>query len=74
MGSDPLDLLGRLLPVYVQMLRSSPEANAAWVQIDEPCWRSISEKAKAALVLAYAHLAPRSGTQHPARQLFRSAR
>ena len=56
-GSDPLDLLGRLLPVYAQLLRELAEANAAWVQLDEPVLAlDLSEKAKAALVLAYGTL------------------
>src|ERR1035437_9551326 len=35
-GSDPLHLLGALLPVYTQILAELAEAGAAWVQIDEP--------------------------------------
>ncbi len=55
--SDPLDLLGRILPVYAQILRELAEANAAWVQIDEPVLvLDLSEKAKLALGLAYGTL------------------
>ena len=36
-GFDPLSLLDRLLPVYIEVLRDSPIAGAEWVQIDEPC-------------------------------------
>ncbi|MDP9838213.1 5-methyltetrahydropteroyltriglutamate--homocysteine methyltransferase [Neorhizobium huautlense] len=32
----PLDLLPRLLPVYVELLRQLEEAGADWVQVDEP--------------------------------------
>ena len=36
-GSDRLDLLDRLLPVYAQLLGQLKQAGASWVQIDEPC-------------------------------------
>ncbi len=35
-GSNRLDLLERLLPVYTQLLRQLQESGAEWVQIDEP--------------------------------------
>ena len=35
-GSNPLDLLERLLPVYSQLLEALADAGAEWVQIDEP--------------------------------------
>ncbi|WP_226597671.1 5-methyltetrahydropteroyltriglutamate--homocysteine S-methyltransferase [Marinobacter nauticus] len=35
-GSNPLDLLERLLPVYSQLLEALADAGAKWVQIDEP--------------------------------------
>ena len=35
-GSDRLDLLERLLPVYAQLLETLADAGADWVQIDEP--------------------------------------
>jgi 5-methyltetrahydropteroyltriglutamate--homocysteine methyltransferase len=34
---NPLSLLERLLPVYIEMLRELVKAGAEWVQIDEPC-------------------------------------
>jgi 5-methyltetrahydropteroyltriglutamate--homocysteine methyltransferase len=53
-GSDPLDLLHGVLPVYAQVLRELADANAAWVQIDEPVLAlDLSEKAKAALTVTY---------------------
>lgn len=56
-GSEPLDLLGRLLPVYAQILRELAEANVAWVQIDEPVLAlDLPEKAKVAFGLAYGTL------------------
>jgi 5-methyltetrahydropteroyltriglutamate--homocysteine methyltransferase len=36
-GFDPLSLLDRLLPVYVEVLRELAARGAEWVQIDEPC-------------------------------------
>jgi 5-methyltetrahydropteroyltriglutamate--homocysteine methyltransferase len=36
-GFDALSLLGRLLPVYVEVLRELAKCGAEWVQIDEPC-------------------------------------
>jgi 5-methyltetrahydropteroyltriglutamate--homocysteine methyltransferase len=56
-GSDPLDLLDRVLPAYAQILRELAEANVAWVQVDEPVLAlDLSEKAKIALGLAYGTL------------------
>jgi 5-methyltetrahydropteroyltriglutamate--homocysteine methyltransferase len=34
---DPLTLLPRLLPIYIDVLLALAQAGAAWVQIDEPC-------------------------------------
>jgi 5-methyltetrahydropteroyltriglutamate--homocysteine methyltransferase len=34
----PLLLLGRLLPVYEDVLLALARAGADWLQIDEPCW------------------------------------
>ena len=57
-GSDPLDLLPGLLPVYARILRELADAGAAWVQIDEPVLAlDLAPKAKAAFRLAYATLA-----------------
>ncbi|AOF93120.1 5-methyltetrahydropteroyltriglutamate--homocysteine S-methyltransferase [Sinorhizobium sp. RAC02] len=36
-GSNALDLLDRLLPVYGRILAELAEAGVDWVQIDEPC-------------------------------------
>ncbi|MBO9664565.1 5-methyltetrahydropteroyltriglutamate--homocysteine S-methyltransferase [Dokdonella sp.] len=36
-GSDRLQLLDRLLPVYAELLERLKNAGASWVQIDEPC-------------------------------------
>ena len=53
-GSDPLDLLDALLPVYGQILAELAEAGAAWVQIDEPVLAlDLTDKARQAFVQAY---------------------
>lgn len=53
-GSDPLDLLGTILPLYAQILAELARENVAWVQIDEPVLAlDLSEKAKIAFDLAY---------------------
>jgi 5-methyltetrahydropteroyltriglutamate--homocysteine methyltransferase len=36
-GFDPLALLERLLPVYIEVLRELAAGGAEWVQLDEPC-------------------------------------
>lgn len=36
-GFNPLSLLDRLLPVYIEVLRELAYRGAEWVQIDEPC-------------------------------------
>jgi 5-methyltetrahydropteroyltriglutamate--homocysteine methyltransferase len=57
-GSDPLDLLDGVLPVYAQILRELAEAGCTWVQVDEPCLAlDLPEKAGVAFALAYGTLA-----------------
>ena len=74
-GSDPLDLLARLLPVYARLLRELAEANTAWVQFDEPVLAlDLLGESKGGTRAGIRHPAPRSDARHPARQLFRSAR
>lgn len=36
LGFNPLDLLGKLIPVYSQILQSLQQAGIEWVQLDEP--------------------------------------
>lgn len=51
---DPLSLLDRLLPVYVELLRGLDAAGADWVQLDEPCLvLDLDDVARAALAKAY---------------------
>ena len=57
-GSDPLDLLDRLLPCYAQVLAELAAEGCAWVQMDEPVLAlDLAPKARAALRHAYETLA-----------------
>jgi len=59
-GSERLDLLERLLPVYAELLTRLHEAGADWVQIDEPCLvLDADPRLQAAWARAYAVLAER---------------
>ncbi len=55
---EPLSLLERLLPVYVDVLRELAQQGADWVQIDEPCLvLDLDAAAQAALRSAYTEIA-----------------
>jgi 5-methyltetrahydropteroyltriglutamate--homocysteine methyltransferase len=55
---DPLSLLDRLLPVYVDVLRELAARGAEWVQLDEPCLvLDLDDAARDALRRTYARLA-----------------
>ena len=57
-GFNPLSLLDRLLPVYIEVLRELVYRGAEWVQIDEPCLvLDLDIVAKQALNHAYAEIA-----------------
>ena len=57
-GFNPLSLLDRLLPVYIEVLRELVYRGAEWVQIDEPCLvLDLDIVAKQALHYAYAEIA-----------------
>ena len=59
-GFHRLDLLSRLLPVYVAVLTRLHQYGATWVQLDEPYLAlDLSPAEKDAFQLAYAHLARR---------------
>jgi 5-methyltetrahydropteroyltriglutamate--homocysteine methyltransferase len=54
---DPISLLDKLLPVYVELLEKLKAAGAETVQIDEPILvQDLSDKVKAAFKPAYAKL------------------
>lgn len=57
-GFHRLDLLPRLLPVYVEVLTKLHQYGAAWVQFDEPCLAlDLTPAEKDAFQLAYARIA-----------------
>jgi 5-methyltetrahydropteroyltriglutamate--homocysteine methyltransferase len=57
-GSDALEFLPALLPVYIEALRRLANAGARWVQIDEPCLvLDLDTKAREAFPAAYAAIA-----------------
>jgi 5-methyltetrahydropteroyltriglutamate--homocysteine methyltransferase len=57
-GFEPLSLLDRLLPVYIEVLRELAARGADWVQIDEPCLvLDLDAAAQKALAHAYAEIA-----------------
>ncbi len=60
---EPLELLDKILPVYVQILAQLREAGADWVQVDEPALAlELTEKQQQAFKIAYAALST-VGTQ-----------
>jgi 5-methyltetrahydropteroyltriglutamate--homocysteine methyltransferase len=57
-GFDPLSLLDRLLPVYIEVLRELARCGAEWVQLDEPCLvLDLDEASRSALRRAYGRFA-----------------
>jgi len=55
---DPVSLLDRLLPVYIEVLQELAVRGADWVQIDEPCLvLDLDEVSRNALRKAYARIA-----------------
>ncbi len=53
-GFEPIDLIERLLPVYVKLLAELADAGVEWVQIDEPrLVLDLDERDRRALALAY---------------------
>jgi len=57
-GFNPLSLLDRLLPVYIDVLRELAYRGAEWVQIDEPCLvLDLDIVGQQALHYAYAEIA-----------------
>jgi 5-methyltetrahydropteroyltriglutamate--homocysteine methyltransferase len=63
-GSDPLDLLRVVLPIYGQVLKVLAAARASWVQLNEPVPAlDLTEQAKIALGLADGTLAAQSTTR-----------
>ena len=56
-GFEKIDLIKKLVPVYVEILRRLKEQGAVWVQLDEPFLAlDLSEKEKRAFVYAYSEI------------------
>jgi len=55
-GSNPLDLLDNLLPVYAQLLAALKQEGAQWLQLDEPVLvQDLDAASKAAFERAYTY-------------------
>lgn len=55
---DPVDLLPKLMPAYIELLKKLQAAGATWVQIDEPMLTlDLSAAQKAAYKTAFAQIA-----------------
>ncbi|HRO48334.1 5-methyltetrahydropteroyltriglutamate--homocysteine S-methyltransferase [Agriterribacter sp.] len=53
-GFHRLELIGRLLPVYLEVLKQLDESNAHYVQLDEPCLSlNLSEKEQEVFIKTY---------------------
>ncbi|MFC3650187.1 5-methyltetrahydropteroyltriglutamate--homocysteine S-methyltransferase [Dyella humi] len=57
-GSDALNLLDALLPVYAELLKQLAQAGVPWIQLDEPCLvQDLDAATRHAYVAAYNTLA-----------------
>ncbi|RYF97474.1 MAG: hypothetical protein EOO02_20790, partial [Chitinophagaceae bacterium] len=57
-GFDRIDLLPKLLPVYIDILQKLNNAGAEWIQVDEPCLAlDLSKKEQSAFATAYQAIA-----------------
>ncbi|AMR34510.1 5-methyltetrahydropteroyltriglutamate--homocysteine S-methyltransferase [Mucilaginibacter sp. PAMC 26640] len=56
-GFDKIDLIKKLVPVYIEILKKLKDQGAVWVQLDEPfLTMDLSQKEKDAFVYAYAEI------------------
>ncbi len=59
-GFERVDLIQKLVPVYVDIINRLKEAGAEWIQLDEPCLvLDLSKKEKEAFEFAYSSIASR---------------
>jgi len=59
-GFDRIDLVKRLVPVYVEIINRLRQQGVKWIQLDEPCLvLDLTEKDKQAFVFAYRAIANR---------------
>jgi 5-methyltetrahydropteroyltriglutamate--homocysteine methyltransferase len=53
-GFDRIDLVRKLVPVYVEIIKKLEDYGAEWIQLDEPCLvMDLSEQEKQAFAYAY---------------------
>lgn len=64
-GFNRIDLIKKLVPVYVEIINRLKQQGAHWIQLDEPCLAlDLSKKEKEAFEFAYRNIANRvSGIQ-----------
>lgn len=59
-GFDRVDLIKKLVPVYIEIINRLKHLGAEWIQLDEPCLAlDLSEKEKEAFEFAYKSIANR---------------
>ncbi|MCG2613390.1 5-methyltetrahydropteroyltriglutamate--homocysteine S-methyltransferase [Terrimonas sp. NA20] len=61
-GFERIDLIKKLVPVYIEIIGRLKELGAEWIQLDEPCLAlDLSKKEKEAFELAYRAIAANAG-------------
>ncbi|UAY54351.1 5-methyltetrahydropteroyltriglutamate--homocysteine S-methyltransferase [Arachidicoccus terrestris] len=64
-GFDRVDLIHKLIPVYIDIINRLKKQGATWVQLDEPCLvLDLSQKEKDAFIYAYKKIADQTGGIH----------
>lgn len=59
-GFERVDLIKKLIPVYIEIIDRLKQQGAEWIQLDEPCLAlDLSEKEKGAFDFAYSSIAKR---------------
>lgn len=62
-NTDPISLLPKLMPTYIELLHKLENAGATWIQIDEPFLAlDLSEEQKAAYKVAFKQISDASAT------------
>ncbi|MFT3705636.1 MAG: 5-methyltetrahydropteroyltriglutamate--homocysteine S-methyltransferase [Agriterribacter sp.] len=63
-GFERIDLVKKIVPVYVEIINRLQQQGAEWIQIDEPCLAlDIAKKDKEAFEYAYQELAKATGVK-----------
>ena len=64
-SESPLSFLGKILPLYVELVQQLVEEGAKWIQIDEPILAlDLDDETKDAFRTVYAALSQVSGAQY----------